>query len=238
MKLFFQNAKNQAVDLKDYELHSDFKSWQWVVLAVLWVVIFPVCIPLWLIWKLFVGTFVFSGMLTFWLAQMVFKGIPDKGKPFRWQCVRAYINNCIGMRLPHWNWRFRKFLFRLSGITIGKNGFIGMSGYMEDYLPENVVIEDNVTISFGVTFIAHGVKRGLDNSQKRIVIRKGSYIGAASVLLPGIEIGRDVVVGAGSVVTKSVPAGAVVAGSPAKILRYKPGFEPTELNEKSALGKV
>ena len=96
-----------------------------------------------------------------------------------------------------------------------------MNGYMEDYLPENVVIEDNVTISFGVTFVAHGVKVGKTQSEKTIIIREGAYIGAAAVLLPGIEIGSRAVVGAGAVVTKDVPPGTVVAGSPAMVLRQR-----------------
>jgi len=136
--------------------------------------------------------------------------------------------------LPHWNAPFRRFLFRLSGITIGRGGFIGMAGYMEDYLPQNVVIEDTATISFGVTFVAHGFKRDMTNDEKHIIIRKRAYVGAASVLLPGIEIGEAAVVGAGSVVTKDVPPGAIVAGAPARILRYKEGHEPQAPTDDSS----
>jgi hypothetical protein len=49
---------------------------------------------------------------------------------------------------------------------------------------------------------------------------------AGSVLLPRIEIGGRAIVGAGSVVTRDVPRGAVVAGAPAPLLRYRPGFGP------------
>ncbi len=61
-----------------------------------------------------------------------------------------------------------------------------------------------------------------------LIIRRNAYVGARAVLLPGIEIGANASVGAGSVVTKDVPAGAVVAGCPARILYYKPGYEPKE----------
>ncbi|MEN8255975.1 MAG: DapH/DapD/GlmU-related protein [Verrucomicrobiota bacterium] len=227
--LFFQNKPNGLLKERNLDVHSDFTPWQWTVLAVFWVLLFPVFIPLWIAWRILIGAFVASGIFVFWMAQHLFIGHPDpKSQPFKWQFVRAYINNCIAVRLPHYNWKFRKFLFRLSGVRIGKGGFIGMGGYMEDYRPENVVLEDNVTVSFGVTFIAHGKKKNRTAEELHIILRSGAYIGAASVLIPGIEIGRDAVVGGGAVVTKDVPAGAIVAGSPARILGYKDGYGPSE----------
>lgn len=214
---------------KGLDVNSDFTPLQWSVLFVLWLLVLPVCVPLWLLWRILIGSLTFSGMLVFWFTYRIFRGHPAPGNSvFKWQCVRAYINNCIASKLPHWNWPFRKFLFRLSGIEIGKGGFVGMGGYMEDYRPENVVLEDNVTVSFGVTFIAHGVKKNRTDQEKYIILRSGAYIGAGSILLPGIEVGSSAVVGAGSVITKDVPAGAIVAGCPARILDYKPGFAPSE----------
>lgn len=224
--MWFHNPPNPELEAMDLQLHSDYTPGQWTLLALLWLVLFPVCLPLWLLGRVVVGAAVLSGTVAFALAQRVFVGKADTAQPFQWQCVRAWLNNCVATRLPHWNAPFRRFLFRLSGIRIGRGGFIGMGGYMEDYQPQNVVIEDGVTVSFGVTFIAHGVKRGLTEHQKHIILRQGAYIGAASVLIPGIEIGRAAIVGAGSVVTKDVPPGAIVAGSPARILGYRSGYEP------------
>jgi acetyltransferase-like isoleucine patch superfamily enzyme len=51
------------------------------------------------------------------------------------------------------------------------------------------------------------------------VLRRGCRIGAAAILLPGVEVGADALVGAGSVVTRDVPPGAVVIGSPARVVR-------------------
>lgn len=51
-------------------------------------------------------------------------------------------------------------------------------------------------------------------------IKSGASIGANATILPGITVGEDAIVGAGSVVTKSVPKSAIVIGNPAKILRY------------------
>lgn len=53
-----------------------------------------------------------------------------------------------------------------------------------------------------------------------VLIQEGAWIGAATVILPGVTIGRNAVVGAGSVVTRDVPAATVAAGNPARILRH------------------
>jgi len=55
---------------------------------------------------------------------------------------------------------------------------------------------------------------------ERTLVRKGASIGSGSTILSNVEIGEHAIVGAGSVVTKDVPANAIVAGNPAKVLRY------------------
>lgn len=229
---WFQNPPNPLLAGREFQLTSEYTPLQWVLLGLLWLVLLPVCLPLWLLGRLLVGAVVLSGTIAFSVAERAFHGHADTAQPFQWQCIRAWLNNCVGTRLPHWNAPFRNFLFRLSGIRLGRGGFIGMGGYMEDYLPQNVVIEDNVTVSFGVTFIAHGAKQGRSDQEKYIILRKGAYIGAASVLIPGIEVGSQAVVGSGSVVTKDVPPGAIVAGAPARILGYKAGYEPVQPAEE------
>lgn len=59
-----------------------------------------------------------------------------------------------------------------------------------------------------------------------VKIGKRCWISANAVILPGVAIGDDVVVGAGAVVTRSFPNGAVLAGVPAKLIRFSPGFGP------------
>jgi len=61
-----------------------------------------------------------------------------------------------------------------------------------------------------------------------IRIEAGAWIGAAATLLEGVTIGTGAVVGAGSVVTRSVPPYAIVAGNPARLIRYRRGFEPAQ----------
>ena len=82
-------------------------------------------------------------------------------------------------------------------------------------------IEDNVFIGPNVTFTndMYPKSQNKDFECKGITLRKGCSIGANTTLLPGIEIGENSLVGAGSVVSKSVPAGEIWVGNPAKFLK-------------------
>jgi UDP-2-acetamido-3-amino-2,3-dideoxy-glucuronate N-acetyltransferase len=97
------------------------------------------------------------------------------------------------------------------------------------FICEGVTLEDEVFIGHGVTFTNDlyprattqdgGMKTEADWSCQRTIVRKGASIGSGATLLGGITIGERAIVGAGSVVTRDVPAGAVVAGNPARIKR-------------------
>lgn len=82
-------------------------------------------------------------------------------------------------------------------------------------LHNNVEIGQNCKILHGVTMGGNGSGRGVPKVGNHVII------GAHAILLGGVIIGDGAVVGAGAVVTKDVPENAVVAGNPAKILRYK-----------------
>jgi acetyltransferase-like isoleucine patch superfamily enzyme len=111
------------------------------------------------------------------------------------------------------------------GSKIGKNCKISS----HTFICEGVTVEDDVFIGHGVTFINDKYPRatngsgGLQTEDDWICvptrIEKGASIGSGSTLLCGITVGQNAIVGAGSVVIAEVPANAIVAGNPAKILR-------------------
>jgi len=98
------------------------------------------------------------------------------------------------------------------------------------FICEGVTIEDNVFIGHGVMFTNDTYPRATsldgklqtetDWKVERTVVKRGASIGTGATILPNTSIGENAVVGAGSVVTKDVPANAIIAGNPAKLLRY------------------
>ena len=117
-------------------------------------------------------------------------------------------------------------------VEIQKNARIGRNCKISShtFICEGVSIEDGVFIGHGVTFINDSYPRAVtddgdlqtekDWAVERTVVKGRASIGSGSTILSRVVIGENAIVGAGSVVTKDVPANAIVAGNPARILRY------------------
>ena len=110
-------------------------------------------------------------------------------------------------------------------VKIGKNCKIQAFAF----LPQGVIIEDEVFIGPHACFVNDKIQRAAVNGRLKeqgedwkpltTIVKKGASIGANATILGGITIGENSIVGAGAVVTKDVPANAVVAGNPARIIR-------------------
>ena len=97
------------------------------------------------------------------------------------------------------------------------------------FICEGVTLEEGVFIGHSVTFTNDRYPRATNVTGElqteadwkcvRTLVKKGASIGSGATLLCGITIGENAMIGAGSVVTKDVPAGATVAGNPARIMR-------------------
>lgn len=88
------------------------------------------------------------------------------------------------------------------------------------YLWDGITIEDNVQIGPNVTFTNDKYPRAKQPFElQRTTVKKGASIGAASVILGGVTIGENAMIGAGSVVTKDVPANELWVGNPARFVR-------------------
>lgn len=116
-------------------------------------------------------------------------------------------------------------------VEIQKNAKVGKNCKISShsFVCEGVMIEDEVFIGHGVTFIndtyprattaAGALETESDWKVETTVIKKRASIGSGVTILAGVVVGENAMVGAGSVVTKDVPSNAIVAGNPARVLR-------------------
>ena len=117
-------------------------------------------------------------------------------------------------------------------VEIQKNVVVGNRCKISShtFVCEGVVIEDAVFVGHGVTFINDSYPRATnangelqseaDWKVEPTRVKKGASIGSGSTILSKVVIGENAIIGAGSVVTRDVPANAIVAGNPAQVLRY------------------
>jgi UDP-2-acetamido-3-amino-2,3-dideoxy-glucuronate N-acetyltransferase len=123
------------------------------------------------------------------------------------------------------NTRIGSFVEIQKGARIGRNCKISS----HTFICEGVTLEDEVFIGHGVNFINDKypratlldgtLQRDTDWTVVRTLVRRGASVGTGATILAGVKIGERAIIGAGAVVTRDVPASAIVAGNPARILK-------------------
>jgi UDP-2-acetamido-3-amino-2,3-dideoxy-glucuronate N-acetyltransferase len=130
--------------------------------------------------------------------------------------------NLYGCRIDD-DCRIGTFVEIQRGVVLGKRVRI----QSHSFICSNVFIEDDVFVGHNVSFIndryptSQNAASGNWKSES-VRVCQGASIGTGAVILCGVEIGQDSVVGAGSVVTHSIPARTIFAGVPAKFMRQLP----------------
>lgn len=103
-------------------------------------------------------------------------------------------------------------------VVIGNNVTVKSGVYLWD----GITLEDHVFVGPNATFTNDKVPRSkkYPDAFPKTLVKEGASVGANATILPGITIGKFAMIGAGAVVTKSVPDYAVVVGNPGKVIRY------------------
>ena len=128
--------------------------------------------------------------------------------------------------------KIRPWVWRKVGCHVGKGCFIGDSVKMDAGHADMITLEDGVSIAGGTRLLCHqrdfsdyyvgSDYLSLGYTIKPIVLKKGCLVGMESFVMPGVTIGEGAIVGAGSFVTKDVPAWTVAMGRPAKVVKSIP----------------
>ena len=154
---------------------------------------------------------------------------------------KAFISHCLldlwimnPIAVRKWNpWCVRKL-----GVHVGKNVAIGDNVRIDTGHADQIFIEDYVQLTGGCRILAH--KRDLsdyhvgDNAANfgykvaPVRLCKGCQIGMETMIMPGVTVGEGAIVGAGSLVTKDIPAWTIATGRPAKVVKEVPRREMEE----------
>jgi acetyltransferase-like isoleucine patch superfamily enzyme len=154
--------------------------------------------------------------------QMEYHGISNKSI-LKIHLAKLWLLHSLASKVPHPGWAVT--LHRKRGVKIGKDVFIGEDVHLDLFHPDLITIEDNVSIGMRTMIFAHRshwspfLSKLYPKIEEPVVLGKGSWIAPGCIILPGVKIGENSVVGAGSVVIKDVDPFTIVAGSPAKFIK-------------------
>ena len=111
----------------------------------------------------------------------------------------------------------RQYLIRVWKMDLGEGTSISMSAKLDKTNPRGIHIGKYSTVTFGAAILTHDY---VNNRDRDVYIGDSCFIGAHSILLPGVSIGNNCIVSAASVVVRDVPAGSLVTGNPARVVEH------------------
>jgi len=153
-----------------------------------------------------------------------YKGTMGRLK-LRFKFFKSWIFHSLSYSSPLSNFSIKFQRFR--GVKIGKNCHLSPYVLLDLLHPELITIEDNVTISSNSMIFAHVnpttneflKNHGYPRTIKPVIIKNGAIISVGCIIIAGVTIGKNSIVGAGSVVSQDIPDYCVVAGNPARVIK-------------------
>ena len=166
----------------------------------------------------------------------------EYGQVSLWRVVKQFFGNIRRKHLLNMmDWailepfnprKLRPILLRKMGCKVGKDVFVGDNVRVDMGHADMITIDDHAHIASGVRLLCHQRNMsdyciGDDYAKLGYIIKpihlcKGSLVGMESFIMPGVTIGEGAIVGAGSLVTKDVPAWTIATGRPAKVVKEIP----------------
>ena len=165
-----------------------------------------------------------------------------------WRVIKQFFKNIRLKRLQNMmDWaileplaprKLRPRFMRKMGCHVGKGCFIGDHVRIDQGHADMITLEDSVSVASGTRLLCHQRNFreyfvGSDYMKlgyivKPIVLKKGCLVGMESFVMPGVTVGEGAIVGAGSLVTKDIPAWTIAAGRPAKVVKEIPHKEESK----------
>ncbi|MBU4533586.1 MAG: acyltransferase [Eubacteriales bacterium] len=122
--------------------------------------------------------------------------------------------------------RLKNFILRRTGMKVGRDVAVGVQAVFDYLWPELITLEDNCIIGYNATILCHEFLVE-EYRLGPVVVGHSSVVAANATVLPGVQIGRNAVVSAASLVNRDIPDNAFAGGVPARVLSYRNGSTPS-----------